>query len=257
MRVLSKRWRSLSLGMLATAGLLGAIVLLVRGAVQRVPAFYEAAETVPLEVHRQAGRELERTVVAWHNDAGTVGPWSLRLTDQQVNGWLATEMADKFPGRLPDTVRDPRVAFTPQDIRLACRYDGPPLTAVIQLTLQIHVAEEPNTLAIRLRRARAGLLPLPLDGLLDQISEAARQADVILNWGQTDGDPVALITLGELRGTQANQTVSLESLEVRDGEIELAGHTQRVSHTAAGKRAAPPLGDPAGDQSGVNSTRQR
>ena len=111
-------------------------------------------------------------------------------------------------------------------------------------------------MAIRIRRAQAGLLPLPLDGLLDRISEAARQADVVLSWGQTDGDPVALITLGELRRDQADQTVTLESLEVCEGEIVLTGQTRRA-RTAAGKRSEQRPRDPADGQSGENSTRQR
>ena len=224
---MSKRVRYASVGLLATAGLLVVSLLVLWGALRHTPRFYQAALAVPVASQRQAGREFERLVVAWHNDVGTSGrKWSLQITDEQVNGWLAAEMPEKFPQTLPAAIQGPRVAFTAGQIRLACRYESGAWSGVVQLTLGVQLADEPDTVAIRLVRARVGLLPLPLDGLLEQLSDAARRADLPLRWAQIEGDPVALITLTEAHRTQADQTVSLEAIEVRPGELVFAGLTR-------------------------------
>ncbi len=52
------------------------------------------------------------------------GHWSAVFTDEQINGWLAADLPEKFPQLLPPEIQDPRVVFAPGQLQLACRYTG-------------------------------------------------------------------------------------------------------------------------------------
>ncbi|MDZ7617375.1 MAG: hypothetical protein U1E05_10240, partial [Patescibacteria group bacterium] len=81
--------------------------------------------------------------------------------------------------------------------------------------------DEPNVLGLRFRKARAGIVPLPMGSIVEQIEKASRDWELKLTWRQTDGDPVALITLPET--LDDGRVLRLEHVEVRDGEFHAAG----------------------------------
>jgi hypothetical protein len=215
-------------------GLALALVLAVGGftflgayrASQHVPEFYERAIKVEPTVQAEAGHALERQVLDLHNEVRSEGRWQAVFTDEEINGWLAVDLPAKFPDALPPEVRDPRVAIDPQQAQIACRYDGGSAQAVISLALEIRLTDEPNVIAVRIRQARAGLLPLPIRQGLDKVSAAARAAGIPLRWSQKDGDPVALVTVPVEHKEYAHRLVRLETLELRAGEILLGGRTE-------------------------------
>lgn len=200
---------------------------------QHVPEFYERAIHLEPVDQAKAGEELERQVLELHNEARQEGHWEATFTDEQINGWLAVDLPAKFPNSLPPEVRDPRVAIDPQQAQIACRYEGPKAQAVVSLAVDIHLTDEPNVIAVRIRQARAGLLPLPIKQGLDRITTAAREAGIPLRWSQKEGDPVALVTLPLTHEQYGKRLLKLKSLELRAGEIYLAGETERAPSAAA------------------------
>ncbi len=116
------------------------------------------------------------------------------------------------------------MAIDPGGITVACRFEQGAISSVLSLAVQPYLAE-PNVIALRIIRARAGALPVPLGRVLGEISEAARAAQVPLQWRRTGGDPVALIPLPA--DEDADRTVRIETIELREGEIYVAGSTQR------------------------------
>ena len=95
------------------------------------------------------------------------------------------------------------------------------------MALDVDLTTETNTLAIRVSKLRAGVLPVPLKQFLDKITRAARNGDVPLAWRQIDGDPVALVTIPITHEDYAHREIYVDAIELRDGEIFLAGHTER------------------------------
>jgi hypothetical protein len=115
---------------------------------------------------------------------------------------------------------------------LACRYQQNGIDSVLSLTLQPYVgqiangpqSDDSNVVAVRFIRIRAGLLPLPLNRVLQGLSQAARDMRFDLQWPNSGGDPVAIISLP----TDNNaQVVRIETLRLSEGEIYLAGRTER------------------------------
>lgn len=196
---------------------------------QHQPAFYQHALQMTPERQAKAGDELEKQVLDLRNDARHDGQWQAVFTDEQINGWLAVDLPEKFPDTLPAEIVDPRVAIDPEQAQVAYRYQGGQISTVVSVAVKVHLTDETNVLAVRIRKVRAGALPLPVTRWLDQIAEAAAAGGIRLRWVQEGGDPVALVTVPLQYEEIKNHLLRLETVELREGEIFLAGTTQRIA----------------------------
>ena len=148
------------------------------------------------------------------------------FTAQQINGWLAVEFVEDFSGTLPEGLHDPRVAIESDHVVLACRVTWGGISSVVTVSIEPYLPE-PEVLALRIHHARAGMLPLPLRQVLDDLSAAARHSELNLRWRQANGDPVALISFAAPADAKGKH-VRIESLQLADGEIYVAGTTDSV-----------------------------
>jgi hypothetical protein len=226
------RWRRMA-GVAAVLLVLAlaATLFIVYRASRHVPQFYQQALAADPVVQRSAGDELERRALELTNEVQHSGDWEAVFTDEQINGWLAVDLIEKFPDLLPSEVHEPRVVITPDEVRVACRYTDENITAVISLALTVGLTDEPNVVAVRVKRVRAGALPIPLNQFLDDITQAARESGLDLRWTQAEGDPVALIRLPTENTELPDRTLHLKKFELRAGEAYLAGETQWKSRT--------------------------
>jgi len=217
-------WFSLA-GLLLLAG---AALVLYRGT-QHVPEFYRQALSPQgsLAEQVQRGDDLERKALALRNAAIKPGAWRAEFSDAEVNGWLAAILPQNHPGNLPAEVREPRVKLDDGSVRLGWRLDGPRFQAVISLQAELYLTDQPNQIAIRLQAVRAGWVPVPLTPFLEEVSDAARRAGVDLSWSQQDGDPVALLRVPAQHPKYPARELRLDALELSDGKLTVAGHTER------------------------------
>jgi hypothetical protein len=190
-------------------------------AARRVPPFYAAAVAVPLEVHREASDRLLESAAALASNVQKEGEWQAIFTTEQINGWLATQLDETFPGLLPDYVADPRVTVGPDGILFGCRYLKGNVETVVSLKAEL-VVDESNVLKVRLSHARAGAFPLPLGNVLEGVTRTAAEAKMQLSWLQADGDPVAII---HLHPATEKVLYRLEKLQLGENEVFVAGYT--------------------------------
>jgi hypothetical protein len=205
------------------------IVMLVYCGTQHVPEYYKQALATDLSPRQQAelGDDFEREALELHNEAQRVGAWEAVFTDAQVNAWLANDLPQNHPRALPSDLDDPRVRITPEEVQVACKYNGDPIATVLSISADVYLTDKPNQLAIRIRSVRAGLIPLPLKNLMDRVTDVARRSGLQLVWSQQEGDPVALLQIPSQIDPKTKREVHIEMLELRDGEIYLAGRTDR------------------------------
>jgi hypothetical protein len=194
-------------------------------ATKHEPQFYRQALEVDRTKHAVAGDQLEKNVLDLHNEVRRAGRWEAVFTQSQVNGWLAVDLPEKFGKSVPKTISDPRVRIDERAIHIAARYDDGKVESVVSLVLSAHLTNEPNEIAVRIEKARAGLLPLPLKKFLDKIRASAKSAELDLRWAQADGDPVAIVRLPEEHPEYGGRIVRIDTLELRDGEVYVAGKT--------------------------------
>lgn len=193
-------------------------------AAQHVPEFYRLALDIDPSSQRLASDRMLQRATALAGDVRKDGPWKAVFTAEQINGWLAVELQKAFPGALPTTIHDPRVAIEPNQMIVAFRYKDERVDSVVSLTLEIYLTE-PNKVALRIRNARAGALPLPLEQFIQQIEKATTHLDNWrVEWQQADGDPVAVVTVPEPRDARG-KLIRVEAIKLSKDELFVAGAT--------------------------------
>lgn len=228
------------------AGLLGSTYWAARHA----PAFYRAALAASPEQAVEQGERFERAALALHNQTQHAGRWETSLSADEINGWLATELPAKFPRLLPVGISAPRVAIDGDTFHIAVRYSRGNVDTVLSISGEAYLTAQTNEVAIRLDRARAGLVPIPLGRVIDEINERAERTDVSLRWTEVKGSPVALVRL-PLDHDDDKGRVVLDRLATANNQLLLAGRTEMASPKSTDQS------EPATAGQADKATRQR
>jgi len=219
------------------AALAVVLVLAVFGlyrASRHVPEFYAQALLGDPVAQKAASQEMQLRSVELASHVQRGGRWQQTFTAEQINGWLAVGMfekheedgAERFAAAIPPFIKDPRVAITPEGLSLACRYQGGSWgDTVLSLTVDAYATEE-NEIGLRIRRLRAGAVPVPVGTVLKELSPAWRQMPWRTRLSEQQGEPVVLISIPP-QGKRGELLVRVEAIRFGDGKIEVAGTTQR------------------------------
>ncbi len=213
-------WIGCSVSAVLIAGLIGMFF-----ALRYEPKFYRDALAVESETQEKGSDQMLQRTAALVSDVHKPGKWHAHFTAEQINGWLAVDFVKNHPATLPPLFHNPRVSIDSDNIALACRYEGGIVSTVLTLTVEPYVPEE-NVLALRIVRVRAGLVPMPLEKVLDGISDAARRSEWRIEWRQSGGDPVALLSAPP-PDNAGDLTVKIETIRLGKGDIFLSGSTER------------------------------
>lgn len=221
---------SLLAGVVGLAALVVALFSLYEAS-QAVPEFYDEAVAVELDEQSAARDEFVAQATALASDLHQDGSWQSLFTAEQINAWLALELATNYPEILPAELHDPRIELRDKEATIGCRYQSGELATVLSLTFEAYL-QEPNVVALRICGAQAGALPVPLGRVLDSISHAAQVLNLRLEWRKSHGDPVALVTLPQPRDAR-DAPLSLETLELRAGELFVSGKVRKRAPDAS------------------------
>src|SRR5689334_17180924 len=118
---MARKFRIAAVGTLTIALLIVAVLGGAYYAAQRVEPYYEQALHTEPAVLEQGRRELESRASALYSDANQIGRWQAMFTVEQINGWLATQLANGQGGGLPENIRDPRIALAQDRLTLGFR----------------------------------------------------------------------------------------------------------------------------------------
>jgi hypothetical protein len=220
-----KLGRRALIGLPCAAAVLVIGLLCVYRASQQAPAFYQQALRREPAALRDEGQQFERQALALHNQLAGQGEWEVRFTQDEINGWLATELPAKFPRALPPGITDPRIAIVGNELHLAVHYQRGRVDTVISLAGEVSLTNQPNEIAVRIDQARAGLLPVPLGNLIEEIGARAARSDIHLRWTEVKGAPVAVIRLPLGENDDSKKHVVLDQLRLSDGQLVIAGRT--------------------------------
>jgi hypothetical protein len=206
-------------------------VLLVGGACGAVlwalletPPFYrQVVNSQPNRaVRQQAAKKFVQQTIQLADDVKHADAWSVEFTQDQVNGWLAEELEQKYAELVPEGVRQPRVQFDEGLLRVGFRYEREHWGGVVSLSLRPWVPAA-NQLALEIISVRAGLLPIPFEELLRDFAEHFETNGWRLEWYEADGNDVMVLHLDRVnRGRPM-----LVALELSAGALRLAGGTQQ------------------------------
>ena len=204
-------------------------------AIHQIQPFYATALQLDSEALTSGSQQMESRVSSLVSDAAESETWQAVFSDNEVNGWFATTLEEKFPDLLPDSVSDLRVAFFAKSAAIGFRYNDPDIDTVVSIRLNALV-KDPDVIAARLHSVHAGKLPIPMKRVVESITLAAREQQIAIQWTQQEGDPVVLIPIKELLST-AGIIRELTALEFHQGELYIAGSTQNAAEAVAEKSA--------------------
>lgn len=226
-----KRWHlAVAAVVMLLASGAGLLLIVIRAA-RQAPAFYAAAVARPPEEQKAAGQRFEQRALLVHNESQAPGRRSVRFTEEEINGWLAAELPVKFPQALPKGVAEPRVAIEPGRLQLAMRMEHGAGEAIVFVSGEVFLSSEPNEIAVRLKRAQIGSLPLPLAQIRTRLEQAGHSR-VRLRWSEIDGDPVALVKLFLDSPNAGAAGVVLEAIELGAGELTIAWRVDQAEVAA-------------------------
>ena len=225
---MARKLRIAAIGSVVVTALVATILGGTYYAARQVRPFYEQALRIEPEVLERGSRELESSATALYSDAKHAGHWQALFTAEQINGWLATQLAENAGGQLPANIRDPRVAITPNVLTLGFRTSSGGVETVISVDAAVSLTEQ-GAVAIRLIAVRAGALPLPVLQLADELADACQKLKLPVRWTQQEGKPVALVEI------QASEPVYVDDIQLDENQLYVAGHTEndRDNSTAA------------------------
>jgi len=207
-----------AVGGLLLLAIVGGVVLY--RAAGYVPQFYQQAILVDQAARREGSDRMLPRSTALASDLKRGGRWAAWFTAEEINGWLAVDLVENHPGSLPPGLEAPRVAIGPGRVMLGCRYRLGPIQSVLWLEVEPYLTGR-NAVAFRIHQIHAGWLPVPMRRVLANIDEAVRQADLRIEWSQSHGDPVALISLPPHR--EAGNRFTLDALRLTEGKLYAAG----------------------------------
>jgi hypothetical protein len=214
--------RILLLVVLGVLALAAAALLLAVWATQQVPEFYRDALAAEPAAQAAAADQMDRQLTTIQGAAVGEGAWQVDFTADEINGWLAVKAGDD-PELLARGLRAPRVRVRPGGITIACQAERAGLHSIVCLDVDVYM-DSPGVVGLRIRKLRAGALPWPPARVLRGISEACRRAGLGVRWLQAGGDPVALISLGQIEGHHG-KPIRIEQIRLDEDGIHISGVT--------------------------------
>jgi hypothetical protein len=192
---------------------------------QQMPDFYVRALAQDRTTAESAGNDLLRQAANLAGDVRRPGRWQALFTAEQINGWLAMDAQPGHGRMLSPQISNPRVGIENDRAQIAFRWSKPIWSAIVHLETEVYLQSE-NVVAVRICKARAGWLPLPLGALLEDLISAGRDIGFAIEQQQIEGDPLLLVTLPAAYD-RSNKLICLESLELTPNEIYVAGRCER------------------------------
>ncbi len=202
-------------------------LLLVFWLATRIPAFYRERLPPPLSGWSDLAFEFERRTLDLANNVRRPRPWQLELTDAMVNGWLAADLPTKFPGTLPSSIRDPRVAFIDEELALAFTLDIGFVRTVPVLRVRPQVGDQLDELIVEIRQSSIGWLPVSVSYWRRWLDDAIRSRGIGTQWIDSGANPTLVLRFPESMTTTEFGRWEFEILEIVDDMLVLRGKTRR------------------------------
>jgi len=211
------KWKRRILYVLGAIAVCGGILLGLYSSTHHVPEFYRQA-LADTNVTVASAEEFQERTTDLLERMDESPDWTESFTEQQINSWLAYEFPHLDQDWLPPEISQPRIRFQEGTILTACRYEGEEFSGILSLKIRPRVTES-HELALELISAKAGLLPIPLHRILQEIPAESELDGLSVKLVEIDGRDTLLIS----HDADADRSHELTTVEVEDEQITLSG----------------------------------
>ena len=221
------------LGLFGITFLTVAIVVTVLAiVVKHEPNFYRQSQVPPSDARKElASTFFNRFGQMVLDRKARMEDWRCDATEAQLNSFFeeAFLQQSEAEGLRKLGISSPSVTLEDNHVRLAFRYGSGWFSTVISYNLKIWlVPKEANVIAVEIRSARAGALPISKQSILNQLSDFARKQNYKVTLYRHEGNPVAVI---DLEADQQHPKSVLTTLQIGVNSLTIRGKT--LEHAVA------------------------
>ncbi len=189
----------------------------------RVPAFYRQAAADPTAQAMLNDRLLQKAS-SLTGDWQREGRWTLRLTEDEINAWLAVDLPKNHPNALPPELQAPRIRIGRDAVTLACRAKRQDLSGVLWVKVSVEL-QQPDEVILRIHGAGMGLLPISTKTVFEHIMEHLKKAGADVSSGEPGETPSLELALSATDPNRRRR-IHLDALDCTDGHLFLSGTTE-------------------------------
>ncbi|QEG23249.1 hypothetical protein [Mariniblastus fucicola] len=207
-------------------GLAAAAVFVLLELAKAEPEFYRKALQVDQDLQKQNGNEMETRILDLRNSVLVGDAWTATFTEDQINGWLAWDLENKFPGLIPPEITEPRLSVEDRSMTLAFRCNAKPFRGIAVIEADIFMTGVLNQVGIRVKSVRSGKIPVPLAAFADQISHQLKKSGLDIEWNTEEDDPVAIVQLPDaLVKPEGGSYIEMQEIDIAKGKVSVSGVT--------------------------------
>ena len=223
-----RTFRLIIYSLLAVLLVLLLVLYLLYLSAQRAPKFYRESLEIAADLQESRNKVMLEKVRRLNNDIQkTDVPWEGGFSNEELNGYLAVEVRKASSNLFPPEVKEPRVIVRDRQLDFACRIEQGQLTGILHLAIDATMPE-PNLLTLRLKRVALGRLPIAKGQPMQMLLDGLRKQGYTVTEGMQDGDPTLTIPLDFKYGK--DKQIHLESIELLEGGLRLAGSTEKIKN---------------------------
>ena len=216
-------------------GLGGIMVLVLAGglsalgaAVKHEPNFYRQGHVPPGPGRHELAMAFVRDFGQMMASRRSTESWGCHVTEAQINSFFEEVFSHEVEAENLRKlgISSPSVTLDKDHLRVAFRYGSDWFSTVISYDLEIWlVPKEANVIAVKIRSARAGALPISSQSILQKLSEFAQRQDYKVSLYRHEGSSVAVI---HLQPNENHPSAILTSLQVDSGSLSIRGKSLQL-----------------------------
>ncbi|MDB4862923.1 hypothetical protein OAI33_06515 [Pirellulaceae bacterium] len=214
-------WRKVFYILLSFGALVVFAALYLKSLIQAVPVIYEKELKRPLSTYDEPLQAFLEVVDDIEHNLHHGDDLDYEVTQEQLNGWLATQLKGNSRVSVPSGIESPRVILEGKSQTIYFTIVRPRFHSVISLQLETRLADQPNAIELKIESVHAGSLPIRLKRIFDEIESAMIRSGVDFKWKAGTERTVAIIHIPSKVRTKRERELQITALEFQTGSVRV------------------------------------
>lgn len=226
-------YRNFWIGLVLATALVGSATAACVSMLRHEPNFYARAAIPEGTQRNKLSQDFVTDLGEFMASIAADKDWYGQFPQNAINGALQEGLATHGfqPSLLPEVFEDPRVEFQGDALKIGVKYRVAGASIVLSAQVRMWLAREvPNAVVVEFQKFQAGSIPLPFQGLLDQVADSLRQSGVDVHWYRQEGQTVAVLSFG---AEKARPEFQIVDLRIQDGKLVIRGRSPEVDGPVA------------------------
>jgi len=214
-------WRKFFYILLGLGVLVILVALYILHLIRAVPEAYDKELRRPASAYSEPVQELMDAVDDIEKDLRLGYDLDYRLTQEQINGWLATQLKGNSRVSLPAGIESPRLILGTKRQTVYFTIVGSKFRSAISIQLSCKLAAEPNAVELKIESIHAGSLPIRLKRVFDEIESAMERSGVDFKWKPGTDRTVAIVRIPSRVRVKRERELQITDLEFQSGSVRV------------------------------------